>query len=68
MREQGEWIGLADGAHRAGGVLTYMQLYNLAVRNAVESRRQGSRWQVRRSSLDRYVKGRVSELNTKPTS
>ena len=53
--KQEEWIGLTDGVHRAKGLLTYWALYTLAMRQQLDSRREGKRWLVRTASLDRYV-------------
>jgi hypothetical protein len=56
MRDSLEWIGLADAVHRANGLLTYWALYSMAMRNEIESRRDGRLWLVRRTSLDVYVR------------
>jgi hypothetical protein len=53
--DQEEWIGLTDAVHQANGVVSYWDLYSLAVQNRIESKRKGSRWLVRRADLDRYV-------------
>jgi hypothetical protein len=55
MMERQEWIGLADAVHEINGLVTYWEMYSLAVQNRIESRRRGARWQVRRDSLDQYL-------------
>ena len=60
--EQGEWIGLTDGVYRSNGLLTYWRLYTMAMRRQIEARREGKHWQVRTTSLDRYVEQRRTEV------
>jgi hypothetical protein len=68
MGEQQEWIGIADGVHRAGGLLSYWGLYTMAMQNRIESRRLGRRWLVRRAGLDRYLRELRAGSSEKVTS
>jgi excisionase family DNA binding protein len=61
MMKEDSWVGISEGVHLAGGLLSYWALYSMVIQNRLESRRVGRHWQVREESLKAYLRGQKGD-------